>query len=240
MAGLRAKHKADRHQRIVEAAARLFRAQGYDTVKMEAIAAAEGLPDGYLEVILHQFVNLYRSGEAVRMSKRTGEIITFDELLDEVGADAARYTLLSRSTDTALDFDIELVTRQSLDNPVYYVQYAHARIASILRKAAEADLVPAASLAGSLDTASPEAALARVVARLPEVVEDAAAAQETQGITTYATELATAFHAFYRDARVIDVDEPERSAKRLALVDATRISLANALALLGISAPEAM
>src|SRR4029077_507364 len=117
--------------------------------------------------------------------------------------------------------------------------YAHARIASILRKATEAGMSAAPSVAGLL-AGAPEGTLARVVVRLPEVVEDAAAAQETQGITTYATELATAFHAFYRDARVIDPDEPERSAKRLALVDACRISLANALALLGISAPEAM
>src|SRR4029077_5451771 len=123
---------------------------------------------------------------------------------------------------------------------VYYVQYAHARIASILRKAAGSDLAPAASLAGTIQAGSPEAVLQGGPARLPEVVEDAAAAQETQGVTTYATELATAFHAFYRDARVVDPDEPERSARRLALVDATRISLANALALLGISAPESM
>jgi arginyl-tRNA synthetase len=122
---------------------------------------------------------------------------------------------------------------------VYYVQYAHARIASILRKAADSGLAPASSVGGSL-AGGPEGTLARIVARLPEVVEDAALAQETQGITTYATELATAFHAFYRDARVVDPDEPERSAARLALVDATRITLANALALLGISAPEAM
>jgi arginyl-tRNA synthetase len=138
-----------------------------------------------------------------------------------------------------MDVDIELAKRQSSENPVYYVQYAHARIASILRKAADAGLSPAPSVAGLLSGAD-EGTLARVVARLPEVVEDAAAAQETQGITTYATELATAFHAFYRDARVVDTAEPERSAKRLALVDATRISLANALELLGISAPEAM
>jgi arginyl-tRNA synthetase len=138
-----------------------------------------------------------------------------------------------------MEVDLEVARKQSNENPVYYVQYAHARIASILRKAAEAGLAASPSVAGALEGA-PEAALARVVVRLPEVVEDAAAAQETQGITTYATELATAFHAFYRDARVIDAAAPELSARRLALVDATRISLANALSLLGISAPEAM
>jgi arginyl-tRNA synthetase len=138
-----------------------------------------------------------------------------------------------------MDVDIELAKKQSSENPVYYVQYAHARIASILRKATDTGLAAAPSLAGSL-AEGPEGTLARVAARFPEIVEDAASAQETQGVTTYATELATAFHAFYRDARVVDPDEPERSAKRLALVDATRISLANALALLGVSAPEAM
>jgi arginyl-tRNA synthetase len=119
------------------------------------------------------------------------------------------------------------------------VQYAHARIASILRKAAEAGLSPASSVAGAL-AGAPEAALARAVARLPEVVEDAVLAEETQTITAYATELATTFHGFYRDARVVDEDEPERSAARLALADAARITLANALKLLGISAPESM
>jgi arginyl-tRNA synthetase len=138
-----------------------------------------------------------------------------------------------------MDVDIELARRQSSENPVYYVQYAHARIASILRKAAESGLAPAASIDGLLAEA-PDALLARVVSRFPEVVEDAAAAQETQGVTTYATELATAFHAFYRDAKVVDATDPGRSAARLALVDATRITLANALGLLGISAPESM
>ena len=173
------------------------------------------------------------------MSKRAGTFIALDDLLAELGADAARWYFASRGANVNMDVDIELAKRQSSENPVYYVQYAHARIASILRKAVEAGLTAAPSVAGLL--ASPEeGTLARVTARLPEVVEDAAAAQETQGITTYATELATAFHAFYRDSRVVDTAEPERSARRLALVDATRISLANALALLGVSAPEAM
>jgi arginyl-tRNA synthetase len=173
------------------------------------------------------------------MSKRAGTFIALDDLLAELGADAARWYFASRGANVNMDVDIELAKKQSSENPVYYVQYAHARIASILRKATDTGLAPARSAAGSL-AAGPEATLARFVARLPEIVEDAAAAQETQGITTYATELATAFHAFYRDARVVDPDEPERSAGRLALVDATRITLANALALLGISAPESM
>jgi arginyl-tRNA synthetase len=173
------------------------------------------------------------------MSKRSGEFITLDEMLAEVGVDAARWFLASRAHTSAIDFDIELAKRQSNENPVYYVQYAHARIASILRKATDVGLTPATSVGGTLGGA-PEAVLSRAVTRLPEVVEDAVIAEETQGITAYATELATAFHAFYRDARVVDPDEPERSARRLALARATQITLANTLALLGISAPESM
>ena len=181
------------------------------------------------------------------MSKRAGDFITLDELLAEIGVDAARWFFASRAASSGIDFDIELAKKQSNENPVYYVQYAHARIASILRKAAESGMeAPAADdlrlpglLAGVLSGA-PEAALARQIVRLPEVVEDAAASEETHGITTYATELATTFHAFYRDARVVDADEADRSAARLALVAAAKTTLANALSLLGISAPETM
>jgi len=173
------------------------------------------------------------------MSKRAGEFITLDELLEEVGVDAARWYFASRAATTGIDFDIELAKKQSAENPVYYVQYAHARIASILRKAADVGLAPAAGVDGLLG-GPPEAALARAIVRFPEVVEDAAVSEETHGVTAYATELATAFHAFYRDARVVDESEPERSAARLALVSAARITLANALGLLGISAPDSM
>ena len=202
-------------------------------------AEAMGYDKAAVEMILTGWVHFVDGGEELSMSKRAGTFIALDDLLAELGVDAARWYFASRGANVNMDVDIELAKRQSSENPVYYVQYAHARIASILRKAAEAGLSLAPSVAGLLGGVE-EGTLARVVARFPEVVEDAAAAQETQGITTYATELATAFHAFYRDARVIDTAEPERSAKRLALVDATRISLANALALLGISAPEAM
>jgi arginyl-tRNA synthetase len=202
-------------------------------------AEAMGFDKAAVEMILTGWVHFLSAGQELSMSKRAGTFITLDDLLAELGVDAARWYFASRGANVNMDVDIELAKKQSSENPVYYVQYAHARIASILRKAAEAGLAVAPSVAGLLGGAE-EGTLARVVARFPEVVEDAAAAQETQGITTYATELATAFHAFYRDARVVDTDEPERSAKRLALVDATRISLANALALLGISAPEAM
>ena len=207
--------------------------------RLRNAAEAMGYPREHVQVLLYSWVRFVRDGEEVSMSKRAGEFITLDELLAEVGRDAARWFFASRAYTSAIDFDIELAKKQSAENPVYYVQYAHARIASILRKAADAGLAPADNVTGLLGGA-PEAALARVVARLPEVVEDAVVAEETQGVTAYATELATQFHAFYRDARVVDPAEPERSAKRLALALATRTTLANALALLGISAPESM
>ncbi len=202
-------------------------------------AEAMGFDKSAVEMILTGWVHFVEGGRELSMSKRAGTFIALDDLLAELGADAARWYFASRGANVNMDVDIELAKQQSSENPVYYVQYAHARIASILRKASAASLAPAPSV-GGLIAGAPEGLLARVVARFPEVVEDAASAQEAQGITTYATELATAFHAFYRDARVVDADEPERSAKRLALVDATRITLANALELLGVSAPEAM
>ncbi|MEW5991911.1 MAG: arginine--tRNA ligase [Chloroflexota bacterium] len=207
--------------------------------RLRNAAQAMGFDKAAVEMILTGWVRFVRDGVEVSMSKRAGTFVTLDELLAEIGPDAARWFFASRGANVNIDFDIELAKKQSSENPVYYVQYAHARIASILRKAADVGLAAAPSLRGGL--AGPEeATLARIVARLPEVVEDAAAAQETQGVTTYATELATAFHAFYRDARVVDAADPERSATRLALVEATRITLANALGLLGISAPESM
>jgi arginyl-tRNA synthetase len=195
-------------------------------------------PDDY-QVLLIGWVRFVADGVEVSMSKRAGTFVTLDDLLDAVGTDAARWFFAARAAHVAFDFDIEQARTQSAENPVYYVQYAHARIASIVRKAAEAGLAPAPTTAGVLE-GEPEAALARVVSRLPEVVEDAVLAEETQGITAYATELATQFHAFYRDARVVDTGNPERSARRLALALATQTTLANALGLLGISAPDQM
>ena len=189
-------------------------------------AEAMGYDREAVQMLLYSWVRFIRDGEEVSMSKRAGELITLDELLAEVGVDAARWSFASRAATSAIDFDIELAKKQSAENPVYYVQYAHARVASILRKAAEAGLAPAADVVGGLQGA-PEAALARVVARLPEVVEDAVVDEETHGVTAYATELATQFHAFYRDAKVVDPAEPERSAKRLALAAATKTTLAH-------------
>jgi arginyl-tRNA synthetase len=219
---------------------------GY-VARVKAAAQSLGFDRDSVQMILTAWVRFVRDGKEVPMSKRTGEFITLDELLGEIGVDAARWFFASRAASSGIDFDIELAKKQSNENPVYYVQYAHARIASILRKAEEAGMkAPAADdprlaelLAGVL-AGAPEAQLARQIVRLPEVVEDAAASEETHGVTTYATELATTFHAFYRDARVVDPDEPDRSAARLALVAAAKTTLANALSLLGISAPESM
>ena len=207
--------------------------------RVRGAAEAMGYDRDAVQILLYSWVRFVRDGVEVSMSKRAGEFITLDELLEEVGADAARWSFASRAATSSIDFDIELAKKQSNENPVYYVQYAHARIASILRKAADTGLAPASTVGGTLDE-GPEAALARAIVRLPEVVEDAVTAEETQGITAYATEVATAFHAFYRDARVVDADAPERSAARLALARATQVTLAKALALLGISAPESM
>ena len=203
-------------------------------------AEAMGFDKAAVEMRLVAWVRFVRDGQEVSMSKRAGEFITLDELLAEVGVDAARWSFGSRTPSTPIDVDIELARKQSAENPVYYVQYAHARICSILRKATEAGIVPDAGLGGTLAGDDVAMTLAREALRLPEVVEDAAADGQTQGVTAYATELATTFHAYYRDRRVLAPEEPERSAGRLALVDAARVSLRNALALLGISAPESM
>jgi arginyl-tRNA synthetase len=202
-------------------------------------AEAMGYDKEAVRMLLIAWVRFIVDGVEVSMSKRAGTFITLDQLLDEVGVDAARWFFASRGPTSGIDFDIELAKKQSSENPVYYVQYAHARIASLLRRAGEAGLQPASAVGDAL--AGPaEAVLARHIVRFPEVVEDAAALEEAQGITAYATELATAFHAFYRDAKVVDPAEPDRSAARLALVAAAQRTLANALALLGISAPESM
>jgi arginyl-tRNA synthetase len=219
---------------------------GY-VARVKAAAQSLGFGSDKVQMILTAWVRFVRDGQEISMSKRAGEFITLDELLGEIGVDAARWFFASRAASSGIDFDIELAKKQSTENPVYYVQYAHARISSILRKAAEAGMTPPAPddprlaelLAGILPGA-PEAELVRQVVRLPDIVEDAAESEETHGITAYATELATTFHAFYRDARVIDDAEPDRSAARLALVAATQTTLANALGLLGISAPESM
>ena len=222
---------------------------GY-VARMKAAVAALGYP-GQLDVVIGQLVTLLRNGEVVRMSKRTGEMVTFEELLDEVGADAARYFFLRRSTDQPLDFDIGLAKEQSSDNPVFYVQYAHARICSIVRKAAglapDADidaaaaavrLAPAGTSLDSLDDPA-EFALIRKLVEFPEVVGSAADLLAPHKLPYYAEELAGAFHQFYTLCRVV-TDDVALTAARIALVDATRLTLERVLALVGVAAPERM
>jgi arginyl-tRNA synthetase len=223
---------------------------GY-VARMKAAVAALG-HEGQLDLVIGQLVNLFRNGEAVRMSKRTGEMVTFEELLGEVGPDAARYWFLRRSTDQPVDFDIELATRSTADNPVYYVQYAHARICSILRKAASERGIDAASdvdeLASALVSADAdltllvedaELALMRRIDELGEVVDFAARDLAPHRLTRYAEDLATSFHQFYTVCRVVS-DDSEMTAARLFAVDATRLVLKTVLGLLGVSAPQAM
>jgi arginyl-tRNA synthetase len=221
---------------------------GY-VARMKAAVAALGYP-GQVDMVIGQLVTLLRNGEIVRMSKRTGEMVTFEELLDEVGADAARYFFLRRSTDQPLDFDIGLAKEQSAENPVFYVQYAHARICSILRKAAgtpdttapadgiATSVVPEA-VALSLLTDPAELALLRKLVELSDVVEQTAERLAPHKLTTYAEDLAATFHQFYTVCQVIS-DDAALTGARLALVDASRIVLETVLGLLGVSAPERM
>jgi arginyl-tRNA synthetase len=203
-------------------------------------AEAMGHERDAVEMRLVAWVRFVREGVEIPMSKRSGDFLTLDELLEEIGVDAARWSFASRSASSPIDVDIELARRQSAENPVYYVQYAHARISSILAKASAAGILPAADFRGVLEGDEVATGLAREVLRLPEVIEDAARSEETHGITAYAMELATTFHAFYRDRRVIDPDDPLTSGGRLALMEVTQAAIRNALALLGISAPESM
>ncbi len=220
--------------------------------RCQAMMAAWGYPDA-LEVVLGQLVTLFRDGQQVRMSKRTGEMITFRELIDEVGVDATRYMMLSKSSDQSIDFDIEVAKKKDASNPVYYVQYAHARICSILRKAAEArgistenasvaDLVEALQIATadlSVLTHESELDLMRKMADFTDLIAGAARDRAPFRLTHYAQDLASLFHSFYTNCRVIGEEEAVEQA-RLALADSARIVLGLTLNLLGVSTPERM
>ena len=213
---------------------------GY-VARMKAAMEALGHKPGDLEVIIGQLVNLFRSGEPVRMSKRTGEMVTFEELLAEVGADVTRYLFLTRSTDSAVDFDIELAKQQSQDNPVYYVQYAHARISSIIKRARDTGVaVPGL---GESNTAvlrdDADLDLIRQLLSFEETIEDAADLRAPYRLTKFAEETAAAFHSFYVKSRVISDDE-ELTKARLTLIKCARIVLRNTLSLIGVSAPDSM
>jgi arginyl-tRNA synthetase len=205
--------------------------------------ALGGDPEAF-EILIMQLVNLTESGERVKMSKRAGAIVTLDDLLDEIGVDAARWFLASRSHDTMLEIDLELARSQSQDNPVYYVQYAHARIASILRKAGEERVAAAleADLRASAERFHPSArALVKRLLELPGEIRDAAERRAPHRIAAYATETAQDFSAFYRDCRVVGAAEEGGDENvRIAICVLTKRVLAQSLALLGVDAPEQM
>jgi arginyl-tRNA synthetase len=212
-----------------------------DVVRVKGAAEALGYDPEALEIVLHQFVTLTRGGQAVGMSKRAGTFVTLDELIDEVGADATRFTLLSRSSDSPIGFDIEEVRRRSLDNPVYYVQYGHARIASILRKA-QADgvgLGPIEEADLSLLAHEAEVDLLHGLAEVPVELALAAGFRAPHRVTHLTQEIAARFHRFYTDCRVVSEDAALTQA-RLWLCIGTKQVLANLLGLLGVSAPERM
>ena len=209
--------------------------------RVKAAVNALGFDANNLEVMLLQMVRLYRNGDIVKLSKRTGETITLRELMDEVGTDAARYFFCMRSLDSQLDFDMTLATEKSNENPVYYIQYAHARISSIARQLAEAGIeaVPTSEL--KLDTlvAPEELALIKKMGEYPELLARAARERAVHSVATYAYELAGHFHSFYNQCRILGVDKDVQQA-RIALVKAVGHTIRHALGILGVSAPERM
>ena len=209
--------------------------------RMSAAVQALGYEKEALKVILVQLVNLLREGKPVAMSTRSGEFVTLREVVDEVGKDAARYNFLMRRSDSHLDFDLELAKRQSNENPVYYVQYAHARICSIIRMAAERGIeMPAFGQADpGLLKLPEEIDLIKTITRFPEVVEGAALTLEPHRLTFYLNDLAAGFHSYYNKNKVIS-DDGALTAARLFLVKSVLTVLKNALKMLGVSAPEKM
>jgi arginyl-tRNA synthetase len=207
--------------------------------RVKTAVAALGIDESRLEIIIGQLVALKRGGQTVRFSKRAGEIITLRDVVDEVGPDACRYFFLQRSADSQMDFDIDLAKRQSSENPVYYVQYAHARSAGILAQAAERGLGYADGDV-SLLCHPAELTLVRKMLLLPELVETIAENHEPHHLPHYALDLATAFHDFYEKCRVLDEAEPALSRARLRLIAAAKQVLASALGLMGMSAPDKM
>jgi arginyl-tRNA synthetase len=214
---------------------------GY-VARMRAAFAAVGDPDR-IELLIMQLVHVVERGERAQMSKRKGEFVTLDELIDDIGVDAARFFLVQRSHDTPLDLDLDLARERSQENPVYYVQYAHARIASILRNAGSerVERARAADLsAGRAPLEPAERTLVKRLLELPDELAETAARRAPHRLTAYAHDLASDFHAFYRDCRVVGAEPAELEDLRLCLCDATRSVIASVLALLGVEALESM
>jgi arginyl-tRNA synthetase len=210
-----------------------------------ALAAAFGDdPDQHLEIIIGQLVTLVRGGRPVRMSKRAGNIVTLEDLVEAIGVDAARYALTRYSIDSPIEIDLDLWARQTNDNPIFYVQYAHARLASLARNASELGLEPTTDGFDPAQLRSePEGDLLRALGDYPRIAGSAASLREPHRVARYLESLAATFHRFYDSCRVLPMgDEPAGSAHhaRLVVAEATRIVLANGLGLLGVSAPERM
>jgi arginyl-tRNA synthetase len=209
--------------------------------RIKAAATALGFSDK-LDIIIVQLVRLVESGKEIRMSKRTGTFVTLEELVNEVGLDVARFFFISHAANTHMDFDLKLAKERSSKNPVYYVQYAHARCSSILKKAKEEGLETKnlSKVKTSLLDEPSESSLIRVLIKLPELVEDISQSYAVHLLPSYTQEVADSFHKFYEQVRVIDPKNKELTAARLALVSATKIVLANSLDLMGISHPTRM
>ncbi len=207
--------------------------------RVKNAARALGLNSEKVSIILYQLVTLTRDGVPVRQSKRTGDFITVREVVEEIGADAFRFMLLTRSADSQMELDLTLATKQSSENPVYYVQYGHARIASIFRKA-EREGASMDDGDVALLTHPSELNLIRQMLRLRETIFHSAENLSPHHLTYYAQDLASAFHAFYRDCRVVTPEDPAMTAARLKLVKAAKITLANTLRLMGMTTPEQM
>jgi arginyl-tRNA synthetase len=209
---------------------------------LKAIAAALGRDPDTVEVPLLQFVHVVEGGGRKGMSKRKGDFVTLDELIESIGVDAARWFMISRSHDSTIDLDIDLARKQDPENPVYYVQYAHARIASILRRAGEADVKAALATAipDGLELHASERELIRRLLSFPGEMREAADRRAPHRVATYALELGQAFAAFYRDAPVINAEDPALRAFRLTLCVISQRTLARTLGLLGVSAPDHM
>ncbi|MBN1486958.1 MAG: arginine--tRNA ligase [Anaerolineae bacterium] len=213
-----------------------------DVPRVQSAARAIGLDVERLVFVLYQLVTLRRGGEEVRMSKSSGEFVTLRELVDEVGPDPIRFMMLTRTVDVKLDFDLDLAVEQSDRNPVYYVQYAHTRIAGVLRKAEEEGLDPFVTGDPALLTHPSELALIRKMVALPDIIALSAENLAPHHLTTYASELAALFHVFYHECRIISLDEGdvELTKARLMLVRAAKVVLARVLHLMGMDAPERM
>ena len=209
--------------------------------RMKAAVGALGYHPDQLEVLILQMVSLYRNGELVKMSKRTGQSVTLNELIEEVGTDAARFFFVMRSIDSQLDFDLTLATEKSNENPVYYIQYAHARICSIMRQLEEAGIVvmPAAEAKLNTMTEASELELIKKLGEYPEMLAGAAKERAVHRVAHYVHDLAGLFHSFYNQCRILGVDSDLQQA-RIALVKTVGHVIRHALGILGVSAPERM